>query len=75
MIVNWPTYLVKYIAMSLISSRMTSEISGYIEYNYPTEHILTQYKMNETFFEMYNNRLDVALVDPKLRLYIIYFLL
>ena len=39
MIVNWPTYLVKYIAMVLISSRMTSEISGYIEYNYPTEHI------------------------------------
>ena len=31
--------------------------------------------MNETFFEMYYNRLDVALVDPKLRLYIIYFLL
>ena len=52
MIVNWPTYLVKYIAMILISSRMTSEISGYIEYNYPTEHISTQYKMNETFFEM-----------------------
>ena len=23
--------------------------------------------MNETFFEMYNNRLDVALVNPKLR--------
>ena len=22
--------------------------------------------MNETFFEIYNNRLDVALVDPKL---------
>ena len=39
MIVNWPTYLVKYIAMILISGRMTSEISGYIEYNYPTEHI------------------------------------
>ena len=39
MIVNWPTYLVEYIAMILISSRMTSEISGYIEYNYPTEHI------------------------------------
>ena len=26
------------IAMILISSRVTSEISGYIEYNYPTEH-------------------------------------
>ena len=52
MIVNWPTYLVKYIAMILISSRMTSKISGYIEYNHPTEHIKTQYKMNETFFEM-----------------------
>ena len=34
MIVKWPTYLVKYIAMIWISSRMTSEISGYIEYNY-----------------------------------------
>ena len=39
MIVNWPTYLVKYIPMILTSSRMTSEISGCIEYNYPTEHI------------------------------------
>ena len=39
MIVNWPTYFVKYIAMILISSRMTCEISSYIEYNYPTEHI------------------------------------
>ena len=39
MIVNWPTYLVKYIAMILISSLMTSEISGCIEYIYPTEHI------------------------------------
>ena len=39
MIVNWSTYLVKYIAMILISSQMTSEISGYIEYNYPTYHI------------------------------------
>ena len=39
MIVNQPTYLVKYIAMILITSRMTSEISGYIKYNYPTEHI------------------------------------
>ena len=39
MIVNWPTYLVKYIAMILISRRMTSEISGCIEYNYPAEHI------------------------------------
>ena len=27
------------IAMILISSQVTSEISGYIEYNYPTEHI------------------------------------
>ena len=27
------------IAMILISSRVTSEISGYIKYNYPTEHI------------------------------------
>ena len=27
------------IAMILISSRVTSEIRGYIEYNYPTEHI------------------------------------
>ena len=52
MIVNWSTDLVKYIAMILISSRMTSEISGCIEYNYTTEHILTQYKMNDTFFEM-----------------------
>ena len=39
MIDNCPTYLVKYIAMILISSRMTSKISGYSEYNYPTEHI------------------------------------
>ena len=39
MIVNWPTYLVKYKAMILISNRMTREFSGYIEYNYPTEHI------------------------------------
>ena len=39
MIVNWPTYLIKCIAMILISTRMTSEISGYIEYNYTTEHI------------------------------------
>ena len=27
------------IAMILISSKVTSEISGYIEYIYPTEHI------------------------------------
>ena len=27
------------IAMILISSQVTSEISGYIGYNYPTEHI------------------------------------
>ena len=39
MIVNWPMYLVKYVAIILISSRMTSEIGGCIEYNYPTEHI------------------------------------
>ena len=39
MIVNWLTYLVKYIAMILISSRMTSEISGYIEYNYTPKNI------------------------------------
>ena len=39
MIVNCPTYLVKYIAMILISRQMTSESSGYSEYNYPTEHI------------------------------------
>ena len=43
MIVNWPTYLVKYLAMILISNRMTGEISCYIEYNYPTE----RYTMNE----------------------------
>ena len=43
MIVNWSTYLVKYIAMVLISSRMTSEISGYIEHNYSAEHKLSKH--------------------------------
>ena len=37
MIVNWLMDLVKYIAMILISSRMTSEISGYIEYTVLSE--------------------------------------
>ena len=37
--VNWTKCLVISIAMILISSQVTSEISGYIEYNYPTEHI------------------------------------
>ena len=67
--------MVKYIAIILISSRMTSEISGYIEYNYPTEQNISKHNIKWMRLSLRcNNRLDVALVDPKLRLYITYFL-